>query len=204
MKKYFKAIIEIIINYHIYSLPVLLFEFYYYIRFQNKYNNFKYLNSQFLSDSIPCSFFFLKKIEIFIRRRKLNKICDLGSGYGKILHFFGKVKKYQIDGYEFDREVYQSSLSLVNKNIKIYNKNILFKDVLKLDYQIFIINDPLKKIKDFKKLIDNLINMKGKKKYLVLINLNQNKKAYMYKNLKIINCIVISPTRNIFFCKIKS
>ena len=33
------------------------------IKYLNKYNKFKYYNSKILSDSIPCSFYFLKKME---------------------------------------------------------------------------------------------------------------------------------------------
>jgi hypothetical protein len=204
MKKYFKATIQILYGYHIYSLPILFFEFYYFIKYQNKCNNFKYSNSKSLSDSIPCSFFFLQKIEKFIKNKKLQIICDLGSGYGKTIHFLGNIKKYKIDGYELDKEIYQNSLSLKNKNICIYNKDILSPNILKLKYQVFIVNDPLMKISDFKKLIDNLINIFNRKKFLILINVDPKRQLYIYKNFEIIDSLTISSKRNIFFCKIKT
>ena len=46
-----------------------------------------------------------------------------------MLYFFGKIKKYKIDGVELDKEIYIESLSLKNKNIKVYNKNILKFDM---------------------------------------------------------------------------
>ena len=67
---------------------------------------------------------------------------------GKRYNFFGKIKKYKIDGVELDKEIYIESSSLKNNNINIYNKNILKFDIFKKKYELFIINDPLKKFSD--------------------------------------------------------
>ena len=170
MMKYLKALIEILINYRFYSIPILIFEIFFYIKYPNKYNKFKYSNSKFLANSIPCPFYFLKKIEKFLNKRKIKYICDLGSGYGKVLYFFGKIKKYKIDGVELDKEIYIESLSLKNNNINVYNKNILKFNFFNKKYELFIINDPFKKLSDLKKLINKILRTK-KKKYLILINL---------------------------------
>ena len=93
MLKYLRAFSNIIINYRLYFIPILIYELYFYIFYNKNYNKFKYLDSNFLSDSIPCPYFFLKKIEDYIQKKNIELICDLGSGYGKILYFFGKICK---------------------------------------------------------------------------------------------------------------
>ena len=202
MIKYLKAFTEILINYNFYSIPILIFEIFFHIKYPNKYNKFKYYNSKFSSDPIPCSFYFLKKIEKFLNKKKIRYICDLGSGYGKVLYFFGKIKKYKIDGVELDKEIYIESLNLKNNDINIYNKNILKYDISNKKYELFVINDPLKKFSDLKKLINKILRIR-KKKYLVLINLSKEKTNYMKKYLKILDKIEISPKRNIYFCRKK-
>ena len=199
MIKYLKAFAEILINYKFYSIPGLIFEIFFHIKYPNKYNKFKYHNSKFLSDPIPCSFYFLKKIEKFLNKKKIRYICDLGSGYGKVLYFFGKIKKYKIDGVEIDKEIYIESLSLKNNNINVFNKNILQFDFFNKKYELFIINDPLKKFSDTKKLINKILRVK-KKKYLVLINLSKEKSNYIKKYLKFSYKLEISLKRNIYFC----
>ena len=202
MRKYLKVFVEILINYHIYSIPILIFEIFFYIKYPNKYNKFKYSSNNILSDSIPCPFYFLKKIEKFLNKKKIRYICDLGSGYGKVLYFFGKIKKYKIDGVELDKEIYIESLNLKNNDINIYNKNILKYDISNKKYELFVINDPLKKFSDLKKLINKILRI-NKKKYLVLINLSKEKSNYMKKYLKVLDKIEISSKRNIYFCSNK-
>ena len=199
MTKYIKAIFQILKNYRSYSIIIIYYEIYYFIRFNNKFNQFKYLKSKHLSDSIPCSFFTLKFIEKNISNLKIKKICDLGSGYGKILFYFGIIKKYLIDGIELDKTIFNKSLTLKNKKINIYNKNILnFNYKI---YDLLIINDPLKRIVDFTRLVKKLRNIK--KKYLIFINMNESKKKLVLNNFKILNKIEFSSSRNIFFCKNK-
>ena len=202
MIKYLKALTSILINYHFYSIPIFISEIFFYIKYLNKYNKFKYYNSKILSDSIPCSFYFLKKIEKFLDKKKIRHLCDLGSGYGKVLYFFGKIKKYNIDGVELDKETYFESLSLKNDNINIYNKNILKFDIFKKKYELFVINDPFKKFSDLKKIINKILRIK-KKNYLVLINLSEEKSNYIKKYLKVLDKIEISSKRNIYFCSNK-
>ena len=76
MSKYLKAFIEILINYYIYPIPILIFEIFFYIKYPNKYNKFKHSNSKFLSDPIPCPFYFLKKIEKSNSIKKYLRVLD--------------------------------------------------------------------------------------------------------------------------------
>tara|TARA_B110001452_G_scaffold164851_1_gene137582 strand:+ start:289 stop:894 length:606 start_codon:yes stop_codon:yes gene_type:complete len=200
MQKYLKALFDIFKNYQFYSFLILLNEAIYYQRYNNAFNKFKYLNSNYFSDSIPCSYFFLKKIKKFIIKNNIKFSCDLGSGYGKILYYLGVLNDFKIDGVELEKEIYLESVKLKNNNIQIFNENILnFNTNNK--YQLFIINDPLKKDEDLNKLIQN-IKKNYSKIFLVFINLNQKKLNYVISDLKINESLIISKSRNILFCSI--
>ena len=199
MQKYLKAIFDICKNYHFYSIPVLLNEALFHLQYNTAVNKFKYLNDDFLSDSIPCSYFFLKKIKKFLITKKINHLCDLGSGYGKVLYFFGCINNYKIDGIELDRKIYLESTLLRNNNINVFNENILSFDLSTKNYDLFIINDPLKKDDDLLILITRIKKL-YKKSYLVFINLDEKKIKSVMNNLKLIDSFIISKSRNIFFC----
>jgi len=200
MSKYLKAIFNIFKNYQFYSFQVLFYEFIFFIFYNHKFNRFKYLNSNFLSNSIPCPFLYLIKINKFISNNNVKHICDLGSGYGKILYFFGVLKKLKIDGVEFDIEIFNSSYSLQNNNINIFNDDILKFDFEKKNYDLLIINDPLKDKEDFRKLILK-IKMIKKDIFIIFINLDFKKKDIMFNSFKILDKFEPSNNKNIFYCK---
>lgn len=199
MYKYIKSIYHIFKNYRLYSVPILLSEAIFYFKYNGAFNKFKYLNSNFLSDSIPCPYFFLIKIKKFISKKKINFICDLGSGYGKVLYFFGKLSNYKIDGIEFEKDIYSETKILENNNIKVFNDNILNYNLKNAQYDLFIINDPLKKSEDLLSLINKIKNL-NKKTHIVFINMDEKKVSYIENNLIIIESFIISKNKNIFFC----
>jgi len=201
MQKYLKVLFHIFKNYHFYSIPILFSETLFYLKHKNIVNKFKYLNDDFLSDSIPCPYYFLKKIKKFIVQRNIKYLCDLGSGYGKVLYFFGDLNNYQIDGIELNEEVYLDSTILSNDNIKIFNENILEFDLNIKKYDLFIMNDPLKKNDDLLKLILRIKSL-YKKCYIILINIDDEKIKTISNNLKLIESFTVSKNRNIFFCTI--
>ena len=201
MQKYLKVLFHIFKNYHFYSIPILFSETLFYLKHKNIVNKFKYLNDDFLSDSIPCPYYFLKKIKKFIVQRNIKYLCDLGSGYGKVLYFFGDLNNYQIDGIELNEEVYLDSTILSNDNIKIFNENILEFDLKIKKYDLFIMNDPLKKNDDLLKLILRIKSL-YKKCYIILINIDDEKIKTISNNLKLIESFTVSKNRNIFFCTI--
>ena len=201
MYKYFKAISNILINYRFYSFHVLIYELIFLICHQKKFNKFEYLNSSFLSDSIPCPYFFLKKIDKFINEKKLNQMCDLGSGFGKILYYFGKFNKIKIDGIEYEKKIYLSSKFLEDNQIKIFNGDILKFNLKNKKYDLFFLNDPLKNQNDLLSLILRIKKF-YQNVYLVFINLDKKKKNILNENLKIIKKFEISKNKNIFFCKL--
>ena len=199
MQKYLKAFFHIFKNYHFYSIPILLSEAIFYLKYNNTVNKFKYLNDDFLSDSIPCPYYFLKKIKSFAVKKNLNSFCDLGSGYGKVLYFFGSLNDYKIDGVEFDKELHLNSTVLNHKNIEVFNANILELDFNNTKYDMFIMNDPLKKKEDLLQLILKIKKF-SKKSYLVFINLDEKKIELINHNLKLIDSFVVSKNKSILFC----
>ena len=201
MKDYIKALFDIFKNYQFYSIPILINEAIFYIRYNSTFNKFKYLNSNFHSDSIPCPYFFLKKIKNFMIKKNIQSSCDLGSGYGKIVYYLGVLNNFKIDGVELKKEIYLESTSLNNDNIKIFNEDILEFEWSNSKYNLFIMNDPLKQKKDLQKLILK-IKKNYEKTYLIFINLNPKKLSLVLENLRILDSLIISKSRNILFCSI--
>lgn len=199
INKYIKSLYHIFLNYKFYSFIILLSEFFFLVRFGSNFNKFKYLNSKILSDSIPCPYFFLNKIRNYISINNLLTICDLGSGYGKILFYFGKIHKYKIEGVEFIKEIYNESKVLTDKNISIINKNVLKIDLLKKNHDLYILNDPFKKAEDLK-IIVKKFKMVKKRIHIIFINMTLEKYKIINRNLKIKKKYVISKNKNIFFC----
>ena len=202
MQKYLKALYDIFKNYRLYAFTILINEIIFQFKYNGELNKFKYLDSKFQSDSIPCSYFFLKKIKKFILKNDINYSCDLGSGYGKILYFLGNLNNHKIDGVELDKEIYSYSLTLKNINTKVFNEDILRFDIKSAKYDLFILNDPLKKLEDLKKLIVRIKNFYNTG-YIVLINLDEKKLQSVLDDLKIIDSLIISKSRNILFCSIQ-
>lgn len=197
-----RALYHIILNYHFYTIPIILNEILFNFKYDKNLNNFKYLKSNFLSDSIPCPFTFLKRIKSFVEKKNINLICDLGSGYGKVLYFFGKINQYKIDGIELDKDIYRISKSLENERINILNQNILDFDLNSKNYNLFILNDPLKKRDDLKKIVEKLKLIK-RNCYFVFINLTPDKTKIINSNLEVIDSYIISNSKNIYFTKPK-
>ena len=197
-----RALYHIILNYHFYTIPIIINEILFNFKYDKNLNNFKYLKSNFLSDSIPCPFTFLKIIKSFIEKKNINFICDLGSGYGKVLYFFGKINQYKIDGIELDKDIYRISKSLENERINILNQNILDFDLNLKNYNLFILNDPVKKRDDLKKIVEKLKLIK-RNCYFVFINLTPDKTKIINSNLEVIDSYIISNSKNIYFTKPK-
>jgi 2-polyprenyl-3-methyl-5-hydroxy-6-metoxy-1,4-benzoquinol methylase len=172
----------------------------FYLKYESKFNKFKNLNSENSYDPIPSSFYALKKIEKFILKNEIKTICDLGCGYGKIVYYLGVIKKLKVDGVELNESIYQDILFLKNKNIKIFNENILQFNLDKKNYDLLIINDPLKKVHDFENLIKKIKNT-SHKIFIAMININSEKVKIATDNLKIIDYNFFSNNRNIIFLK---
>jgi len=202
MMNYLKFLISLIYNYKIYTLHILVFEIIYIFKYGTKFNTLKIFNSSSATDSIPCTYYILLKIKQFLFKKKTKYICDLGSGYGKVLFYLGYINNYKISGYELDKNLFHFAKINLKKKCKILNKNILKVNFFYQNYECFIINDPLKKTKDYKTLIDNITKIKKKfKRYLIIINIGP-KKVKIMKKFKLVDKIIMSNFRNFFIFEI--
>ena len=77
-----------------------------------------------------------------------------------------------------------------------------FKYLKTKEYDLFIMNDPLKKNDDLLKLILKVKKI-YKKCYIILINIDDEKIKTISNNLKLIESFTVSKNRNIFFCGIE-
>ena len=202
MKRYFKFIISTILNYKFYAIPIVFYEIYFNLIFDRKLNKFKYFNDKYLSDSIPCSYYLLKKINNFIRKNQIKYVCDIGSGYGKILYFIGNVSETYIDGIELEKSVFDESKKLESDKIKVYNKDIFSFRFDNKNYDLLIFNDPLKKPEDLSKILKNINNL-SYNFFLIFINLSFDKKNIVKELFEIIYKEEFSDTRNYMICKKK-
>jgi len=198
MIKYFNKLIEIARGYRLYLFIILIMEGVFFLKYNGKFNKFKYLNSDNSSDPIPAPFYILKTIEKFILKKDIKLICDLGSGFGKIIYFLGKIKKYQIDGVELNHSIYKDSLSLQDVNVSLYNESILEFNLDQKKYDLLIINDPLKNKNDFETLIKKINNLYYKV-FIVIINVDSEKIKLASNYFKIIDQKSFSIYRNILF-----
>ena len=114
----------------------------------------------------------------------------------------GILNDNKIDGVELEKEIYLESLNLQNRNIKIFNEDILKFDVNNTKYDLFILNDPLKKMENLHELIIKIKKLYNQG-YFIFINLNQEKIKCISENLNMIDSFIISKNKNILFCSIE-
>ena len=50
-----------------------------------------------------------------MRKRKINSVIDLGSGYGRVTNFLSDHTNSKITGFELNMEVYNKSLKLSSR-----------------------------------------------------------------------------------------
>ena len=184
----FSIMFRILPNYGNFILHVLFFEIiYFFLGF--KQSSINILNNEKQSDNIPCPYFFLYKIKKFFLNEKINSLIDLGCGGGRALYFFKKYKKINYYGIENNNNIYNGCKKLFekDKNITIYNEDIMSLKFLNYNNDCFFINDPLKKKEDFDKLISNIFkkNENDRKIYFILVNLDENKRQ-IFNSCKLI------------------
>lgn len=200
MREFIIQIFKIIINYRYYSIIIIVYELYFSFFYQNKYNKLSVSRYKSATNPIPTPFYLIKLIDAFIIKKKIKHICDLGSGYGKNLYYFGEKKKYKIEGIEIDKKIF--SKIFISKKIKIYNTNIHGFNFSKKKYDLLIVNDPFTDKKDYKKLINKLLKERYKK-HLVFINIDLNKRKIIKNFSNFFFEKKFSGSRCIIFAKLK-
>ena len=172
MLKYF---IRFFINYKNVLFEAIFYEVIYSIKYQ-EFGSHLIINkeSKTATDSIPSTYYFVKKISNFINNNKIKNVADLGCGLGRITNFLDDNTSANISGYELDKNIYQKSLIRKNKKVKLFNQNILDINFLKKNIQCYIMVDPFIKSKNTislqKKIISSFKKSKNKS-FFITVNI---------------------------------
>ena len=172
------------------SLKILLFEIIGFIQFFN-YKEFSFIEENKTSYSsskklntyntayIPTPYYFLYLINEHLKFKKMRqcKFIDLGCGYSRPANYFiSKQKKIDylgIDIYKYDKNK-KKSYKILKQDLRNFKKTkiILDKFIKKDQNNVIFLSDPFDIKLVFKIL--NFLNLKGKKFFTILVNVNTN------------------------------
>ena len=172
------------------SLKILLFELIGLIRFFN-YKEFSFIEENKTSYSsskilntyntayIPTPYYFLYLINAHLKFRKMSqcKFIDLGCGYSRPANYFiSKQKKIDylgIDIYRYDKNK-KKGYKILKQDLRNFKKTkiILDKFIKKNQNNVIFLSDPFDIKLVFKIL--NFLNLKKKKFFTILVNVNTN------------------------------
>ena len=187
MTYYFKYIIRFFLNYKNVLFQALFYELIYSIKYL-EFGSHLIINkdSKTATDSIPSTYYFVKKISDFINNNNIKNAVDLGCGLGRITNFLDDNTSAKVSGYELNTKIYRKSLKRKNKKVQLFNKNILEINFVKKNFQCFIMVDPFIKSKDTINLQKKIISsQKNKKNEIYFITVNIKNKLINKKFLKI-------------------
>lgn len=200
--KLINSIVRIFKEYKIYILIIIFFEIYYFLK---NYKGFKisYSKNQSMADNIPCPYYFLFKINKFLKKRKFNSVIDLGCGSGRIINFINnKYQNKKITGIEYFNEQYNYAKEIFkkSKNISIKKLNFIKINFSKKIYDVYFLSAPFKKKKDFLQFMNKLAKInKLKKKIIIIINYDK-KLINKVKKLRFINSFYLSKEKGYSIC----
>ena len=115
-----KHILNFFIFYHKIFFSVVFYEIYYSLRFSDFLPKIKIQKKLLSTNTVPCIYYFLHKISIFVKKRKIKSVIDIGSGYGRAVNFITTVNRIRSYGIELDKEVYLKSLRLKKKKCSAF------------------------------------------------------------------------------------
>jgi len=183
-----KNLLRIISDYRFSLITVIFFELLYLIK-GYKGNKFYFSSNDWMSDNIPCPYYFLFKIKKNLKNNDFSKFLDLGCGSGRVIDFFNKnFLDKNIIGIEYFTEQYTYCKKIFKekKNIKIIQADFTKSNFLQYDADCYFFNNPFKKDPEFTEFIERTINYSLKKKVLFIF-VNYNK--HIIGQLKNIHCI---------------
>jgi SAM-dependent methyltransferase len=174
---------------------VLYFEILYSIRFKKLLPKIKIQNSSKRTDTVPCIYYFLHEISKFLKKKNINSIVDIGSGYGRVVNFISLKNKIKSHGIEYDKEVFKFALKTKKNKVNLYCGDVFSFNLKKLKSKCFILVDPFKKSNDNKKILLKIKKLyPGEKKYVISVN---NPKQNFPNDFKLIYYIIGSKTRTL-------
>ena len=184
-----KNLLRILTDYKFSLVTIVFFELLYLIK-GYKGNRFDFSNNDFMSDNIPCPYYFLSKIKKILEKRNFVKFIDLGCGSGRVIDFFNKsFMDKNIIGVEYYTEqyVYCKKIFQNQENIKIIQADFTKSDFFQYEADCYFFNNPFKINSESIEFIKRTINFLLKKKNILFIFVNYNKK--ILEELKNIQCI---------------
>jgi len=201
-----KNLFTIINSYKLSLITIVFFEILYLIK-GYKGNRFNFSDNVYMTNNFPTPYYFLFKIKKTLKNNNFSNFIDLGCGSGRTIDFFNKNFynknfigiEYFPDQYEYCRKIFQSK-----NNIKIIQTDFTKSNFFQYNADCYFFNNPFKKDLEFIKFIEKIINFSLKKKYILFIFVNFNKKNI--ENLANIQCIesfYINDIRGYSICCLK-
>ena len=186
---FLKNLFRILIDYKFHLITVIFFELLYILK-GYRGNRFNFVKNEYMTDDIPCPYYFLIKIKKNLKKNNFNKLLDLGSGSGRVIEFFNKNfsnknfmgVEYFSNQYDYSRKIFKEE-----KNIKIIKADFTKMDFFQYDSDCYFFNDPFKNSSEFIEFMEKTTNFYLNKKNVLFIFVNFNKK--IIENLENIRCI---------------
>jgi SAM-dependent methyltransferase len=184
-----KNLARIINSYKFSIITIVFFELLYLLK-GYKGNRFNFLNSDLMTDNLPCPYYFLFRIKKTLKNSNFSNFLDLGCGSGRAIDFFNKNFfnknfigiEYSTNLYEYCRKIFQKQ-----KNIKIIQEDFTKLNFFQYNTDCYFFNDPLKKNLESLRFIEKIINFSLNKKKIIFIFINCDKS--IIEELKNIQCV---------------
>ena len=186
---FLKNLFRILIDYKFHLITVIFFELLYILK-GYRGNRFNFVKNEYMTDDIPCPYYFLIKIKKNLKKNNFNKLLDLGCGSGRVIEFFNKNfsnknfmgVEYFSNQYDYSRKIFKEE-----KNVKIIKADFTKMDFFQYDSDCYFFNDPFKNSSEFIEFMEKTTNFYLNKKNVLFIFVNFNKK--IIENLENIRCM---------------
>ena len=172
----FKNLLRILRSYRFLLIKIIFFELIYLFK-GRKGNKFTFSKNNIMTDSIPCPYYFLHRINKKIRYLDFGIFLDMGCGFGRTIDFFSKsLSNKNFIGIEYFEEqfLYCKKNFELRKNIKLFKADFTKFDFLQYEADCYFFNHPIKDDVIFSNLIKKIINSVHNKKNILLIFVNCN------------------------------
>ena len=196
-------IIRIFKSYKLHLFVIILFELINIIK-GLKGNKYHFSKNNFMSDDIPCPYYFLFKINNVLKKYKIKSFLDLGCGSGRIIDFFNKkLPDKKFIGIEYYQSQFDFCKSIFDKykNVKIYKNDFTKINLSKYKSDCIFLNNPFKKQKNFVKFFNSNRSKLFNDKFVVLINYDKNI-LKIIKNIKVLNIYYINNDKGFIVIKV--
>ena len=150
-----KNLFRILFDYKFSLVTLVFFEFLYFVK-GYKGNRFDFSNNKWMSDNIPCPYYFLFKMKKTLKRENFLNFIDLGCGSGRVINFFNKNfpnKKFIGIEYFAAQYNYCKKIFKNQSNVEIIQADFAKSDFYKYKADCYFFNDPFTNSVDFIKFM---------------------------------------------------